>query len=78
MDKKYNYDLTKLYNGLDSFETNETSPDLAANDLTLPLAVKYENGKIVDMRFGTWTSYSKNITKSNNEILHDMWKGVSK
>ena len=75
-EKEYGYSV--LYNGLDSFETNETSPDLAANDLTLPLAVKYENGKIVDMRFGTWTSYSKTITKSNNEILLDMWKGVSK
>ncbi|MBE6143615.1 MAG: hypothetical protein E7177_06525 [Erysipelotrichaceae bacterium] len=72
------YGYSVLYNGLDSFETNETSPDLAANDLTLPLAVKYENGKIADMRFGTWTSYSKTITKSNNEILQDMWKGVSK
>ena len=28
------------------------------------------------MRLGTWTEYSKNITKSNTEILTDMWKGV--
>ena len=70
------YGYSVLYNGLDTFETKETSPELAANDLTLPLAVKYENGKIVDMRFGTWTEYSKNITKSNTEILTDMWKGV--
>lgn len=74
-EKEYGYSV--LYNGLDSFETNETSPDLAANDLTLPLAVKYVNGKIQDMRFGTWSDYSKSITKSNTEILSDMHKGVT-
>lgn len=74
-EKTYGYSV--LHKGLDTFETSETTPELAANDLTLPLAVKYENGKIVDMRFGNWTEYSKNITKSNTEILSDMWKGVS-
>ena len=72
---KYGYSV--WYNGQNSFETNETNIDLAANDLTLPLAVKYVDGKIADMRFGKWTEYSKSITKSNIQILQEMLDGVT-
>lgn len=70
------YGYSVLYKGLPTFETNETSIDLAANDIALPLAVKYVDGKIADMRFGSWTDYSKKETKTNYEILQDMHRGA--
>lgn len=61
----------------------DTSADRssATSDLYLPCAVKFHNDEIVDMRLASsssWTSYntSDDSSKTNIDILTDMWNGV--
>ena len=69
---KYGYDIFYSQFDNDEYDYDPNSQD--ASNIDLPVAVKYNNGKIVDMRFGSWTSYGTN--KTNLEVLTHMWVGA--
>jgi hypothetical protein len=79
---KYKYEI--FYSGFadndNKYETTGTTASQASSDMHLPAAVKYHNGKIVDMRFAsssTWSGYNTSATNYDDiNILMDMWTGV--
>lgn len=74
---KYGYDIFYPAFANDEFIIDSPDVENSASNLDLPIAVKYENGKIKDMRFGTWTSYKSNSSNpTNKEVLQDMWIGA--
>ncbi len=83
-DFKDQYGYSIFYSGFgedDTYKITSTDAKNASNDIKLPTAVKYHNGKIVDMRFASsnsFTSYSgTNKQLTNVDVLTDLWKGVT-
>lgn len=74
---KYGYDVFYPNFSNDEFVIDSYEDENASANIDLPVAVKYENGKIVDMRFGSWTSYKTNSSNASaSEVLADMWVGA--
>ena len=74
---QYGYDIFYSQFSNDEYDYDPNSED--RSNIDLPVAVKYENGKIVDMRFGTWSAYQSNSSNpSNQDVLTHMWVGASK
>ena len=64
-----------------TYKITGIGPKEAQSSIYTPTAVKYHNGKIVDMRFASSNSFSSysnsTITLSNYQVLADLWIGVT-